>query len=188
MALPSSRQVDVAVKLRIGLLGPSRREGGFSLVELLAGILLTGIIVTLGAAALRGYWLRQGLDRAAATITTEMRGAQQKAMAESHPVVYGLRLEPNSSRWSIVQFDPRKASNQCTVVENHDLPAGVRVASADFTSGGAAATACGTTPTAFFFPRGTATAGTVTFRSTHASPTRTIVVHGLTGRAEEPDS
>jgi Tfp pilus assembly protein FimT len=175
-------------KLRIGVSGPSRGEGGFSLVEIMAGVALTGIILTLGAGAVRGYWLRQGLDRTAATIVTEMRGAQQKAMAESHPVVYGLRLQPNSPQWSIVQFDPRKASNQCTVVETHDFPAGVRVTTAEFTSGGAAATACGATPTAFFFPRGTATAGTVTFRSLHSSSTRAIVVHGLTGRAEEQES
>jgi hypothetical protein len=151
------------------------------------------LLMTLGAGALRSYWLRQGLERSSGVIATEMRGAQQRAMAESHPVVYGLRFDAGSEIWSIIQFDPRKASNKCTELERHEFPTGVNVASVNFATAGEATTACQTSfgassRFAFFFARGTATAGSVTFRSPYSDSTRTVVVYGVTGRAEEQAS
>lgn len=173
-----------------------KNERGFTLIELLAGMLLAAIIMGLGATSLRGYWLRQGLVRSSGEIATEMRGAQQRAMAESHPLVYGLRFEAESEAgartWSIVRFDPRGATNteKCTKLEEHEFPAGVNVATVMFGDGGEATDVCrqvmgASSQIAFFFARGTATDGSVTLRSPYSDGMREIVVYGVTGRAEE---
>ena len=186
--MQTQRPLPINVKKRLAW--SHRNERGFTLIELLTALGLVAVLMTLGAGALRTYWLRQGLVRSSEVVVTEMRGAQQRAMAESHPVVYGLRFAPGSSDWSIVQFDPRKASNKCIEVERHTFPTKVSVSAASFAGGGEATTTCrsalgSSSQLAFFFSRGTATAGSVTLRSPYVDSTKTVDVFGVTGRAEE---
>ena len=165
-------------------------ERGFTLIELLTSLSLVAVLMTLGAGALRTYWLRQGLERSSEVVVTEMRGAQQRAMAESHPVVYGLRFTPGSSNWSIVQFDPRKSSTKCVEVERQKFPTKVNVSTVSFTDAGEPTSSCrsafgSSSQFAFFFARGTATAGSLTLRSPYVDSIKNVDVYGVTGRAEE---
>lgn len=169
-----------------------KREEGFSLIELLMVMFLASILVSLGAFALRHYWFVQALEGGASDVVTQMREAQQSAMAESHPVVYGVRLLPESSDWGVVQFDPRKATNKCKSAGDFEFDGGVEVESVApaFAGGNEARDACVSAfPNnrfAFFFARGTATAGAVTLTSTQLDRSKTIEVLGITGRVIEP--
>jgi len=151
-------------------------------------------LLTVGSAvALRNYWLRQSLNKSAAELVTEMRGMQQRAMAESHPVVYGIRVTAGSVQssrtWSIVRFDPRKSTGKCKALEEHEFPGGVRVSAASFTSAGTATDECraiygASSQFALFFARGTATAGELTLTSPSVDGARQVEVAGVTGRVE----
>lgn len=165
-----------------------RDERGFTLIELLSVVALTGILMTIGVGALRTYWLRRGLERSSAEIVTEMRGAQQRAMAESHPLVYGVRVAAGSGTWSLVRFNP--TSGSCTEVERHTFPAGVTVSSVTFAAADPPTSVCrgafgAANEFAFFFARGTATAGSMALASPHTATIMNIKVLGISGRVEE---
>src|ERR671919_1599180 len=97
-----------------------RSEQGFTLIELLAGILIASLLMGLGALALRNYWFVQALRRSRAEVVTQMRQAQQRATAESHPLVYGVWFEPGESGWGVVKYDPT-GTGSCQVVEEFDF-------------------------------------------------------------------
>ena len=169
-------------------------DGGFTLVELLVVMSLSGILLTLSAIAVRHYSFEQGLEQSQQEVITEFRSAQARAMAESHPLVYGVRFEEGSKEWGLVQYDPRKSSGKCTEVEVFSFEHGVILQGAEFASAGTPTTECqsdvsASSDYAFFFPRGSATAGTVTLTSERLDwETLVVEVRGLTGRAiERPD-
>jgi prepilin-type N-terminal cleavage/methylation domain-containing protein len=164
-------------------------ERGFSLIELLVVMGLMAILFALGTVALRHFWFVQSIEKAGDEVVTELRAAQQRVSAESHPVVYGVRFVPGSPTWGVVQYDPRKSSNQCTAVETHNFEGAVSIQSASATGGGNARTECTNALGAgshfiFFFARGSATRGTVSLVSQQTGDTRTIDVAGITGRVE----
>jgi type II secretory pathway pseudopilin PulG len=147
-----------------------RKEEGFTVVELMAGILIAGLLMTLGAWSLRNYWFTQSLERAKAEVVTQMRQAQQRAMSESHPLVYGVWFEPNKSNWGVVMYDPTDPTQPCEKVEEFKFEGGVISRSPTFAVDAAMESACdleipGTGAPqryVFFHPRGSATAGSVT--------------------------
>jgi type II secretion system protein H len=166
-----------------------RGEKGFSLIELMVVLGLMAILFALGAFALRHYWFVQSLEKASDEIVTELRAAQQRVNAESHPVVYGVRFDPGSASWGVVQYDPRKVSNQCISVETRSFEGGVEVEAASFGGGGDAEASCATAlgagnEFAFFYARGSATPGSVTVESQQTGRTKVVDVAGVTGRVE----
>jgi prepilin-type N-terminal cleavage/methylation domain-containing protein len=169
------------------------REEGFSLVELLATMVLLGILLTLSVFPLKTYWMRRALDGSTKQVTAQLRQVQQRAVAESHPLVYGAGFSQGASSYTLLRYDPQATSTKCTKMNTVDLEDGVKVA-----AGTAFATSLYINPSecpssageqlVFFFARGTATAGTLNL--THeglagkSGDTTTIKVTNLTGRVE----
>jgi type II secretory pathway pseudopilin PulG len=172
-----------------------RKEAGFTVVELMAAILIAGLLMTLGVWSLRTYWFTQSLERAKAEVVTQMRQAQQRAMSESHPLVYGVYFEPNKSFWGVVKFDPTlSAGNKCSIVEEYRFDGGVVSRSPSFTGEDAMRAECDlkfpSTPFpqryVFFYPRGSATPGAVTLESYEGDDSYLVEVKGVTGRVVAP--
>jgi prepilin-type N-terminal cleavage/methylation domain-containing protein len=162
-----------------------RSDAGFTLVELLVVITITGILLTLGASALRTYWLTQALEGSAEEIVSQLRQLQQRTDSESHPLVYGVRFEVGSSAWTIIRYDPSAALNKCTTDGTRTFSDGVYVSAANFASpSNVNVTDCPNSSQqfVFFYARGTATGGSLTLRHDITSDTETISVLPLTGR------
>jgi prepilin-type N-terminal cleavage/methylation domain-containing protein len=172
--------------------GSSDREAGFTLVELLAVITVTGILLTLGASAIRHYTKVRSVQSAQDDLVSQIKEAQARAMSESHPFVYGVRLKPGaaagaSSSWGVVRYD--YGAGTCTQLSTRSFSQGVYVSAADFADVSPATETCRTQVAGaagdefvFLFARGSATAGTATVRADGVAGTRSVQVDGITGR------
>ncbi len=76
-----------------------RREYGFTLIEVLATLVLMGILLGLSVPALRHFWLARALEGGADQVVSQLRQLQEEAISQSHPQVFGARFRPDSSQW-----------------------------------------------------------------------------------------
>lgn len=164
-------------------------ERGFTLQELVMYAVLLGILTTLGFSAFRSYWLGQALERGRDAVVTEMRAAQQRAQAESHPIVYGVFFGTGTDDWGLVSVDPRRTADRCRIERTMEFDGDVTVSAftreGTVTQDATCAPVLGTTKAVYFYARGSATAATVSLR-TVSGRTRTIEVFPITGRVESP--
>ncbi len=175
-----------------------RRESGFTLIEVLVVILISSILLTLSATAVRRYWFASAIESSAEEIVAELRSVQQRTIAASHPMVYGawFREGPASDQWGVLRYDPKDPSSSdddvCTQVASaNSFGDGVVVSAANFqAAGGTIEAECG--PAAppgaavvFFYARGSATPGQITLFQAELDQEVTITVSGVTGRVEQ---
>jgi prepilin-type N-terminal cleavage/methylation domain-containing protein len=191
-----------------------KREEGFTLVELLAVIAITSILLTLGVTALRFFWLGRALHGERDQIFTGLRTMQQQVVSETNPLVFGAwfkvttpSTDNGAAQWGIVRYKPADTAAgtaaTCTSTATHRLDGGVQIGSAEFADSlpGVASVAdvvtlCKSsvpssalaTDFTFFLARGTATAGCVTLNQPRRDMDDvTVHVSGLTGRVERLD-
>lgn len=172
------------------------REDGFTLVEMLAAMALSAILLTLGASALRTYWHNRSLHGAQEQAVTQLRQLQTRVMSESHPLVYGARFTPGTSSWSTVEYQPAAGGDpeRCTQTPR-TFESNVRVASASFSNATGVTSFCAAelgvpaSQLVFFFARGTATEGSVALENA-SLPGRSLgfTVKPMTGRVQVMDS
>lgn len=189
-----------------------KREEGFTVIELLVVIMITSVLLTLGASAIRFFWLGRALHGERDQIFTGLRSAQQQVVSESNPLVFGAwfkvttpATDDGSVQWGTVRYRPVDGTTpaSCTSTGTHRLDGGVQIASASFadtmpgtvtvsdvislcrTQVPAAAAA---TDFALFLSRGTATNGCVTLNQPRRDMEDvTVSVGALTGRVERLD-
>jgi prepilin-type N-terminal cleavage/methylation domain-containing protein len=172
-----------------GVSSSDQDERGFTLIELLTVITVTAILLTLGASALRHYWLTQALDGSAEEVVSQLRQLQQRTDSESHPIVYGARFDVGTGSWAVVRYDPVSATTPdddvCSLDSTQAFSDGIVVSSADFADPpGLERSRCpgSSQEFVFFYARGTATGGSVTLRHNITTNTETVSVLPLTGR------
>ena len=171
------------------------REEGFTLLELMVVALVTTILLTIGSVALRHYWLVRALSGAQDQVATQLRGAQQQSMSESHPWVFGARFQKGSSSWGVVRYNV--TTGACSVVSSLSFDGNVVIvddAQTDFPDVTGATTACrNATPGAsanhevvFFYARGnssaSSTVGSVKLVQPTINRTERVTVSPITGR------
>lgn len=167
-------------------------EAGFTLIEVLVVIGISAVLMTLAAGAMRHYWFVNALDSSTDEVVTQLRNAQQRVGAESHPVVYGIRFKPDTADWGVVQYDPRKATDKCTAEATQGFETGVAIETASFSGatspeGIACASALGgANKFVFFYARGSATGGTVKLTSDLLGQSNVVTVTPITGRVLRP--
>jgi hypothetical protein len=156
---------------------------------MLVVILISTILLALGASALRHYWLTQALSGATRQLVSQLRQLQQRTDAESHPIVYGARFTVGTSDYALIRYDPKDASvttdDECSLLETRSFEAGVRISAASFDPApGLVMSKCpgSAQPFTFFYARGTATEGSVTLTHPVTGRSSTVTVLPLTGR------
>ena len=190
-----------------------KREDGFSLIELLAVIAITSIMLTIGASAIRYFWLGRSLHGERDQVFTNLRALQQQVVSESNPLVFGAWFkvmtpasDDGTPQWGTVRYRPADPSTSpatpasCTATGRQRLDAGVQISSVEFADSLAGVTsindvittckaqvavAASATDFVFFLARGTATAGCVTLTQPRRDMDDVAVsVGALTGRVE----
>ncbi len=179
-----------------------KREQGFTLVELLATMALMAVLLTLGAGALRYFWLGQSLYDSRDEVFTNLRALQQQVVSESNPIIIGAWFKTGTisgPEWGTVRLSGTTSPITCTSTAAFDLKSGVRVSSTDFADSLAeipienledecasdVPSSAGATDFVFFLARGTATSGCVTLhQELREMDDVTIAVSTLTGRVE----
>lgn len=166
-----------------------RNEDGFTLTELLVAMLIMSLVLGLGAYSLRRHWQTRALHGGIDDVVSELRAEQQNASTATHPWVYGTWFKPGSNRWGVVKAN--SITGVCQLVSSKTFGTGVEIATASFddvSTAGLTTNCIGATEPgteiAFFFARGTATAGTVALRHPEvaAGAVKTVRVYPVTGK------
>lgn len=187
--------------VRLGRARVVSDERGFSLVEMMFVMVLLGLVLTLGAEPLRNYWLNQSLYGGRDEMISQLKAMQEQVVSESHPLVFGARLQEGSMDWGLVEYDPD--TGICTEIpkqfSSNVNPSEVTFAdttestackgSLVFAPGtpdpGAIVPDRSTSHYIWFYARGTATPGSATLTQPGLDDaTVTITVTPLTGRVE----
>jgi prepilin-type N-terminal cleavage/methylation domain-containing protein len=171
-------------------------ERGFSLIEVLTTVLLFVSLLTFSVSASRHYWLNRALRGGSDQMITQMRQVQEQVVSESHPLVYGVRFDIGGRKWWVLKYDPKNAGtadDTCESIKSGGFESGVYVQAASFNADPYVTAFCKTKVGAnsddqvvLFYPRGSATPGSVTIRQPVLDETKTISVAGVTGRVTGP--
>lgn len=171
-----------------------KSESGFTLVEAMVVMALAAILMTLGAGALRTFWLTQALEGAHDGAMTQLRAQQERVVSESHPLVFGARFRVGSSDWDLVEYDP--STNVCSRTRAMKFENGVQVSAASFLETGTMAPILAEcrgdlgVPSSdkfvMFFARGTASSGSLTLTQPSLGRSRSLSVKPITGRVQSP--
>ncbi len=145
-------------------------EGGFTMLELIIAIVIASVMMSVAVLATKRYMQVRALQGAQDQVVAQMRSAQQRAMSESYPNIYGVRFQTGTNNWSVVKVVA--TTGVCSVVYSYTFDGGTTVASVGTSfpsypaATGAWTTACqNATPgnsandqTIFFFPSGSSSA------------------------------
>lgn len=154
-----------------------RDDQGFTLIELLVVMIIGGVIATLGTFSFTN-WQSQSEHRGTTDrVISQLRQASVNAVSEGRTYCVELR-EPTA----VVQVW-RLRCGTGTAIGGVVRPQGAGMSLTAAPPAVTATTPCPSTSKCFYFyPRGTATPGTVTVVSTKRDMTYTIRVEGLTAR------
>ena len=148
----------------------TRRDDGFTIIELLVAIVLFGIVVGLSVAPYSAYRLRQQHAGSARELVAFLRRAQVRAVAEETP--YRVDLATTTAtmyRWSGTAY----VKVQSTTTAN----AKVTYSAASFVQDTG-----GTGTSVYFYAKGSAGKGSVKVVRSGSTKVYTVSVEGLTAR------
>jgi type II secretion system protein H len=159
------------------------RQQGFTLIELLVVIVLMGVTFTLAVGPYVHYRTSQQHMNSAREIVSVLRNAQTRSVAEER--VYRVVFSPSSTnsapaRSYTVSYRETGGASYTTLSTSTTLDKNLWVASATFDN--LAADPDAVPGSVYFYPRGTATQGTLVVGRTGSAKTYTVTVEGLTGR------
>lgn len=154
------------------------RDAGFTLVETLAVVGISSIMLGLVVTAYRGYDASTRHKGTAREISSTLRAAQVRAFSEAR--TYCVRFSSDGKTYQMhrLSCDSGPVAGGPYEVNGH----GIRVVNAAFTRPDGT-----TSADVYFYPRGSASAGRVEVRRDGSSKTYTVTVEGLTARVSSND-
>jgi hypothetical protein len=160
----------------------------------MVGSLMLVILFTLGAFALRQYWLTHSLRGGREEVVTQLRQLQQRSVSESHPLVYGARFRVGSPTFGLVKFNPHDTAvttdDTCVEMSTVTMGSNVQASQAEFADAAGITSLCRTQIAGatldefvFFYARGTATEGSLTLETPSLpGETLSLTVTPIAGR------
>ncbi|MCA1722602.1 MAG: hypothetical protein LC779_16430 [Actinobacteria bacterium] len=141
------------------------------MVELLVAMSIMGVLAALGTPTWLNYKANQDVVSATRQVVGVLRNAQVHAVAEEQ--TYRVDLDAGAGALTVRRFDGSTYVLQQTV----RLGSGAaRLSAPVFTS------TSGTSSSAYFYPRGTASPGSVRLTRTGRTAVHMVTIEGLTGR------
>ena len=86
------------------MLTPNKRQAGVTIIELLIGIALLGVLVGMGVPTFRSWLQNSQIRTAADRVINGVQLARSEAIRRNKPVEFDLRTGAN---WSVVLVSPR---------------------------------------------------------------------------------
>jgi len=149
------------------------RESGFTLLELMVAMLLFGIICAIAVAPYRNYQTSQAHVNSTRRLVATLRNAQTRAVAEA--VQYRVVIASGGKSWQLSRANGSSWTNVGAAVKPSDTKITIRDASFRQADGSL-------TSTVVFYPRGSATKGSLVVGRDDRSKVYTVTVEGLTAR------
>ena len=165
--------------------GTTHREMGFTLIELLVVISILGVLGAISVGALRAYQRSQEEGGSAHGVVTTLRNAAERAQSEGRTYCVSLNSATTYSIWRYsCQSGWTSNGNTAAQVATGTAVTGstTTLGSASFAPGVNAGSCSASLGCVYFYPRGTASAGSVVVSRSGSSKTYTVKVEGLTGR------
>ena len=146
------------------------RRAGYSLIELMVGITLTGIVLAATVPNIRSYRESQRMASASDRVASAIRSAQARARSQNHDIIIDYR--PITNEFAVIEdANENGIADGGEQVTLHPLPGGVTLSATTLTG-----------DQLLFNGRGRATnSGTITLQGSHVSD-REIRVSAGTGR------
>lgn len=157
----------------------ARAEDGFTLIELTVGMVMFGILAVLGTSGWLSYQRNVEHRGSAQELVSALRKAQQSSLAEA--VTYCVRFDPAQRSYQVYKFVCGSTGTPVGPAQTTQS-ARVGLVTPAFVQLDGTATA-----TLSFFPRGSATKGSLVVDRVDSDRTYTISVEGLTGRVSLSD-
>ena len=149
-------------------------EDGFTLIELLVGMVIFGLLAVVGTSGWLSYQRNVEHRGSAQELVSALRNAQQASLAEA--VTYCVSFDTTSRSHEVRKFSCG-STGIVTKPATQTQSSRVKLDDPNFVQ-----TDGTTNSTLSFFPRGSATRGSVKVGRQGADKTYTISVEGLTGR------
>ena len=143
------------------------KQHGFTIVELLVVIAVTGILLTASAVSLSGLRATSGLSAGASTIKLTLEKSRLSALVKESGVGYSVKFnETGIVLFKGTSYNPVDSNNK-----NINLPPGIKIASVSLSAGGSVVS--------FNHLNGTTTPGTIVLASeSDPARTRTVYIEG----------
>lgn len=156
--------------------GRTGSDAGVTLIEVLVTMVLSTIIGSLGLLSLQAYGNQQDRQGTADEVVSVLRATAQRSLSEGR--TYCVQLDPASDDWTVWR---RSCSGTGTEVDGGGSARGdAELAAIGFTAPAAAGCA-GSGTCVYFYPRGTATPGSLQVNWGTADNV-TVTVEGLSSR------
>jgi prepilin-type N-terminal cleavage/methylation domain-containing protein len=149
------------------------RDDGFTLIELLVTMVLFGIIIAIAVAPYRNYQLSQAHTGSMRKVVGVMRNLQVRAVAED--ATYRITFAADGKSWTTARLTG--TSTWTTVQTGKPTETIVVYRNAQFRQADGSLTS-----TAVFYPRGSATKGSLEVGRTDRAKVYTVTLEGLTAR------
>lgn len=155
-------------------------DDGFTLVEVLVSMILATTLMTAAVMGLKQYISAQSLAGSANDLASRMRNAAERSLSEG--ITYCLALDSTNNTYQLFSSACGTGVAKTTVVKAQSAyvtPSFPTVAAQAFTSCPGGPVAC-----VYFYPRGTASSGSVKVCKTSSCSGKvwTVTVEGLSSR------